>query len=102
MCKKIIQTILLSLLTITIYAEDSSYEKLREVKAWSSKIDLYYENNQEHQCSGGLKTRYLIKPDKSNHISLVYTAYAAGHLVSLSYTCGSDGYPWVEGVRVKN
>ncbi|WP_422135468.1 hypothetical protein [Endozoicomonas sp. ALD040] len=101
MYKKIIPTVVLTIFTITAYAEDTSYAKLREIKAWTTKIDLYYENNQEHQCTGGLKTRYLIKPDKSNHISLVYTAYAAGHIVSLSYNCGDDGFPWVEGVRVK-
>ncbi len=101
MYKLIVSNFLLCFFSLSSYAEDTSYAKLREVKAWTTKIDLYYENNQEHQCLGGLKTRYLIKPDMSNHISLVYTAYAAGHIVSLSYSCGDDGFPWVVGVRVK-
>lgn len=81
--------------------ENTLYLKISELKAFDTHIDVYFENGEQHLCLGDLKTRFLVKPEQKVHISFLLSAFAAGKLVSLGYDCGTDGYPWVYGVRTK-
>lgn len=79
----------------------SSYQKISELKSWDKHIDIYFENRELHQCEGTHKTRFLSNPSKSNHLTLLLSAFMSGKTVMLAYNCSSDGFPWVTGVRVK-
>ena len=79
----------------------NGYEQIKEVKAWSTKIDVYLQSNQEHQCPGSLKTRFRADVEKEQHVSFLLAAFMAGKTVSLSYGCDSEGYPIISGVRVR-
>ena len=86
------------------YAYDhntTSYVRVSELKAWDHHIDVYFENNQEHRCSGGLKTRFLLEPDDDAKYRLLHSAFLAGKSVQLAYNCKADNFPWIVGVRVR-
>jgi hypothetical protein len=86
-----------------IFALDTvGYVKIKELKAWDTVVDVNLEGDQQHQCSGTLKTRFLADAGKNNHISFLLMAYAAGKTVSLKYTCNSNGHPEINGIRVRN
>ena len=78
------------------------YVKIREIKAWDTTIDVYFEDNQKHTCSDeSHKTRYLADSRKEHHVSFLLSAFVSGKLVSISYQCQPDGYPMISGIRVK-
>ncbi|CAH7080132.1 conserved exported hypothetical protein [Vibrio chagasii] len=78
------------------------YVKIREIKAWDTTIDVYFEDNQKHTCSDeSHKTRYLADSRKEHHVSFLLSAFVSGKLVSVSYQCQPDGYPMISGIRVK-
>lgn len=76
------------------------YVKIKGIKAWENTIDVYFIDDQEHQCDGSLKTRFLVDPKKTHHTSFILAAFMASKPVSLAYSCNNNGHPWVEGVRV--
>ena len=78
----------------------TNFVKIPDLKSWSTHIDIYFEDKQEHQCNGGLKTRFLADPENKNQVSFLLAAFMAGKTVSLAYTCGTDNYPWVDGIRL--
>ena len=43
----------------------------------------------------------MINPEDSNHVSFILSAFMAGKSVSLAYSCGTNGYPWIEGIRIR-
>jgi hypothetical protein len=99
---KFLALLFCALFTSSVFATNTSgYEKIREVKAWANVIDVYMQSNQEHQCSGGSKTRFLADASKPQYVSFLLAAFSAGHPVSLSYYCNSGGYPMITGVRVR-
>lgn len=78
-----------------------SYVQIREVKAWDSQIDVYLVDNQEHQCAGDNKTRFLIDVTEAHKVSFIITAFSAGKSVSLAYNCNSEGYPVISGIWMR-
>ena len=74
--------------------------KIKAFNIWDSHVDIYLADDQQHQCSGGLKTRFLLDPADQPKLSAMLLAYASGKNVSLAYNCGSDNYPWVVGMRI--
>tara|TARA_B100001059_G_C17830875_1_gene584637 strand:- start:1882 stop:2187 length:306 start_codon:yes stop_codon:yes gene_type:complete len=87
----------------SVFAIDSiGYVKIREVKAWDTTIDVYFEDNQKHTCSNkSHKTRYKADSRKEHHVSFLLSAFVSGKLVSISYECQPDGHPMISGIRVK-
>ncbi len=77
------------------------YVVIQQIKVWSGTIDIYLEDDQEHQCPGSLKTRYLVDVTKNQHVSFALASFMAGKTISLSYSCNENGHPWVEGIRVR-
>ena len=100
-----IKTIFLSsaIFSNSVFAINSiGYVKIREVKAWDTTIDVYFEDNQKHTCSNeSHKTRYLADSRKEHHVSFLLSAFVSGKLVSISYECQPDGHPMISGIRVK-
>jgi hypothetical protein len=85
--------------------DTASYTAIREVKAWSTKIDVYFEGGIEHACGGGEKTRFMLDVNSVNaeqKYDLLMAAFLSGRAVSLNYTCGNDGFPYISGVRTRN
>lgn len=77
------------------------YVKVAEIKAWTGRIDVLLEDNQQHQCPGDLKTRFIMDVAEPHKISFLLAAFSAGRPVSLSYSCDSEGYPAIQGIRVR-
>ncbi|MGF1886032.1 hypothetical protein L4D13_07820 [Photobacterium profundum] len=78
------------------------YQIILELKSWDDHVDIYFAGNENHTCSASeMKNRFLIRPDKEQQISFLLSAFMASRKVSLSYSCGADGFPWVVGVRVR-
>lgn len=80
-------------------ADDTVYARVTEVKAWAAKIDVYLE--AVHTCGGADTHRFNMDKSDNQRYALVLTAMSGGMLASLNYTCGTDGYPAVGGVRVR-
>ena len=76
------------------------YVKIKEVKAWNTTIDVYLADDQEHQCTGSQKTRFLGESAKPHHVSFILTAFSSGKAVSLSYLCNNNGHPVINGIRM--
>jgi len=93
--------IFLSLLSSHAFAINTSgYEPISGLKAWSTKIDVYLQSGQQHQCSGGHKTRFQAEVVKEHHVSFLLAAFMANKIVSLAYSCNSSSYPIITGVRI--
>lgn len=104
MKKRLIAPLLVAtaiLFPVAAVAENTIYLPLSELKAFDTHIDVHFINGEEHLCPGDLKTRFLVKPEQKVHIAFLLSALMSGKLVSLAYTCGTDGYPWINGVRTK-
>ena len=104
MNKKTLALILTSLLFPQVCHPINSfgYVEIKEVKAWSSKIDVYLVDNQEHTCTNSSgTTNFHVDPNEQHMVSLVYMAFASNKKVSISYNCDTNGNPIVSGVRVR-
>ncbi len=100
--KRIMFLIFVLFSNFAIALDTVGYVKLKEVKAWDSTIDVYFEDAQHHQCpSESHKTRFLADSRKSHHVSFLLTAFASGKFVSLSYKCQENGHPMIVGIRVR-
>lgn len=98
---KYIFLLVLGLFSINAQAINSEgFTKISLIKAWDGALNIYFEDGQEHQCEGSLKTRFLVDSSKPHHVSFALAAFMAGKPVSLSYSCNANGHPWVAGIRV--
>ena len=78
----ILGTLLFS--TSALAINTSSYVEINVVKAWDKTIDVYFVNQEEHQCEGSSKTRFLIDATKNHHVSFILTAFAANKKVQFA------------------
>lgn len=92
-------TLLSSSSALAINSE--GYVEIKELKAWGDKTDVYFAGNQEHQCSGENKTRFLASNSNTVHVSLLISAFSAAYKISLAYTCNDEGFPEINGIRVR-
>lgn len=100
--KKLFLLVLIALVSTSVHALNSQgYVEVKEYKAWLNVYDVYLQDDQEHQCTGGHKTRFWIEVDNTHFVSTIMAVFAANHTVSLSYSCDSSGYPVVTGIRVR-
>jgi hypothetical protein len=100
--KKIMSVILMSIISSSVMAINTSdYVEIKELKAWEPVIDVYFVDNQNHQCSGGHKTRFLADVNNKHHVSFLLTAFTAGLKVQLAYSCNQQGYPEISGIRYR-
>lgn len=82
--------------------DTEGYEPLRDFKAWGNIVEVYFQSNQEHQCSNGSHlTRFRADATKEHHVTVLLAAFLSGKGVSLSYSCDSNGQPMIEGIRLK-
>jgi hypothetical protein len=80
----------------------AGYVRVSEVKAFDDRVLAYLEDAQEHQCSSTHeKTAYRLDPAKKHMVVALLTAYGQQGIVSLSYDCGSDGLPYISGIRIR-
>ena len=81
-------------------ADDSGYSRVSEMKSWTSSNNIYLETST-HSCGGSDTHRFNLDKEDGQKFGLLVTAMASGMVANLNYTCGTDGYPVVNGVRVR-
>lgn len=102
--KKALLVILVTIVptaALAAHVNTAGYVAVSELKAWDDHIDIYFEDGQQHTCSGDQKGRFLLDPSREAHYRLLLSAFLSGRPVSLRYNCEADNYPWVTGVRVR-
>ena len=91
----------MSTVTFAAAFDTTGYLEIRELKAWTNQIDIYFENGEKHKCSGDSKDRFVVDSKKKHFTTFLMAAFMGQKLVSLRYICGADNYPDVAGVRVR-
>lgn len=106
--KKLLVSLIMGLCLVTIgsskafASNTSAYLQIKELKVWSSSIDVYFTNGEEHQCvGGGSLTRFKLDAQKENYYSMLVAAFLSGRRVMLRYSCDTKAVPWITGVRVR-
>ena len=91
------------LLSIPVFAINTQgYTTIKELKAWDRTVDVYFNDGQQHECTDSThKTRFVVDAEKDQQIGFLLTALTAERPVQLAYTCNSDGYPRIIGVRLR-
>jgi len=82
----------------SVWAIDTNYVGITEIKVWTAYIDIYTE--AEHECMDQQKHRYNLRKEEKEMFSILLTAMTAKNKVSLNYVC-SNNKPQINGVRVK-
>jgi len=94
--------VIISLLLVNshaVCAEDSGYVSITEIKSWNTKNDIYLSVG--HNCGGSDIGRYHLSKDDDQQYSLLLSAFASAMVVNVNYSCGSNGYPMINGVRAR-
>ncbi|OZG72360.1 hypothetical protein BTA51_16655 [Hahella sp. CCB-MM4] len=79
---------------------NTGYLTVTELKVWKTQIDVYF--NVSNQCSNSNhKMRYLLERKESLMYSSLLAAMTSGLKANVNYQCNSEGYPEIQGVRIK-
>jgi hypothetical protein len=96
--KKIVLTMLSTAFIGLSAGESTSYGSITDMKAWSTKIDVYLDI--DHTCGGTDSKRYHLKKEYTQRYAMLLTGFSAGMKTSLYYDC-LDEYPNIIGVRLR-
>ncbi len=81
--------------------DTNGYVEIEELRGSTTKLGIYFIDDQQHLCSDGIKTRFVAEPSMSHHVSMLMMAFAANMPVKLQYFCDESGVPLVSIVRVR-
>ena len=83
----------------------AGYVDIQEIKVWGQAFDVYLTADRNPDCEGRNDTYFRVNTtnaNRANHTAVLMASFMAGKKVSVSYTCDSAGFAYIDGVRVKH